>query len=176
MGLGAVDVFQGDVISGVWLVLIGMFLQGTSRAAYRQLVSRQMLAGESVRNLLAADPAKVPGSLSIKELVEDYIYPSHIDLFPVTDGPRLVGCISTQEVKELAADEWGRRTVAELMVPCSAENTVEADTDALKALAVMNRTGHHRLVVRDGDRAVGVLTHKDMLKFLSIKMEIEGVN
>lgn len=176
MGLGAVDVFQGDVIGGVWLVLIGMFLQGTSGAAYRQLVSRQMLAGESVRNMLAADPAKVPGSLSIKELVEDYIYPSHIDLFPVTDGPRLVGCISTREVKELAADEWGRRTVAELMVPCSAENTVEADTDALKALAVMNRTGHHRLVVREGDRAVGVLTHKDMLKFLSIKMEIEGVN
>lgn len=176
MGLGALDVFQGDVIGGVWLVVIGMFLQGTSGAAYRQLVSRQMLAGESVRSLLVTDPVTVPRHLSIKALVEDYIYPKHIDLFPVTDGPRLIGCISTQEVKGLTADEWGRRTVAELMVPCSAENTVAADTDAMKALAVMNRTGHHRLVVRDGDRVVGVLTHRDMLRFLSIKMAVEGVN
>jgi Zn-dependent protease/CBS domain-containing protein len=176
MGLGALDVFQGNVIGGIWLVLIGMFLQGTSGAAYRQLVSRQMLAGESVRSLLVPHPVTVPDSLSIKELVEDYIYPHHIDLFPVTDGPRLIGCISTQEVKGLAADEWGKRTVADLMVPCSAENTVEVDTNAMKALAVMNRTGHHRLVVRDGDRVVGVLTHRDMLKFLTIKMAVEGAN
>ena len=176
MGLGALDVFQGDVIGGVWLVVIGMFLQGTSGAAYRQLVSRQILAGESVRSLLVTDPVTVPRYLSIKVLVEDYMYPNHIDLFPVTDGPRLIGCISTQEVKGLTADQWDRRTVAELMVPCSAENTVEADTDAMKALAVMNRTGHHRLVLGDGDRVVGVLTHRDMLKFLSIKMAVEGAN
>lgn len=176
MGLGALDVFQGNLIGGVWLVLIGMFLQSTSGTAYRQLVSRQMLAGESVRSLSIADPVAVPSNLSIKALIEDYIYLRHIDLFPVTDGQRLVGCISTQEVKGLTADEWDRRTVGELMVPCSDENSIDANGDALKALSVMNRTGHHRLVVKDGDRVVGVLTHKDMLKFLSLKLEVEGAN
>jgi CBS domain-containing protein len=176
MGLGALDVFQGNLIGGVWLVLIGMFLQSTSGAAYRQLLSRQMLAGEPVRNLSIADPVAVPSNLSVKALIEDFIYPKHIDLFPVIDGQRLVGCISTQEVKGLTADEWGRRTVGELMVPCSAENSIDANADALKALSVMNRTGHHRLVVKNGDRVVGVLTHKDMLKFLSLKLEVEGAN
>lgn len=176
MGLGALDVFQGNLIGGVWLVLIGMFLQNTSGAAYRQLVSRQMLAGESVRSLSIADPVTVPTNLSIKNLVENYMYPKHIDLFPVTDGQRLVGCISTREVKGLTADQWAALTVGDLMVPCSSENSIDAGGDALTALSVMNRTGHHRLVVKDGDRVVGVLTHKDMLKFLSIKLEVENLN
>lgn len=176
MGLGALDVFQGNLIGGVWLVLIGMFLQGTSGSAYRQLVSRQMLAGEPVRSLSMADPVTVPRDLSIRGLVENFMYPKHIDLFPVVDGQRLVGCISTAEVKGLTADQWAERTVGELMVPCSSENSIDADGDALKALSVMNRTGHHRLIVKDGDRVVGVLTHRDMLRFLSLRLEVENLS
>jgi Zn-dependent protease/CBS domain-containing protein len=174
IGLGALDVLQGNIIGGVWLALIGMFLQSTSRSTYRQLLSRQMLKGESVRNLSEPDPVAVPGDMSVKTLIEDYIYPSHIDLFPVTDGQRLVGCISTNELKGLSADQWGKRAVAELMVPCSSENSIDAGDDALRALALMNRTGHHRLLVKDGNHVIGVLTHRDMLRFLFLKLKIDS--
>jgi Zn-dependent protease/predicted transcriptional regulator len=176
MGLGALDVLQGNLIGGIWLVLIGMFLRGAAGASYRQVVNRQMLQGETVRDLLATNPVSVPGDLSIRELVEGYVYHYHIDLFPVTDGRRLIGCISTKELKGLGVGEWDNRTVAELMVPCSAANSVEADTGAMKALEVMRRTGHDRLVVRDGDRLLGVLSQKDMLRFLSLKLDLESVN
>jgi CBS domain-containing protein len=54
------------------------------------------------------------------------------------------------------------------------ENTIPPDTDAMKALSIMNRTGNSRLLVVEGDHLVGIITLKDMLKFLNLKMDLEG--
>ncbi len=47
-------------------------------------------------------------------------------------------------------------------------------TDAMEVLGLMNQTGNTRLMVVDGDRLVGVVTLRDLMKFLAIKMELEG--
>ncbi|HBL25079.1 MAG TPA: site-2 protease family protein, partial [Deltaproteobacteria bacterium] len=56
---------------------------------------------------------------------------------------------------------------------CSEENVVAPETDAMKALSLMTRTGSSRLMVATGNRLVGILALKDMLKFLSLKVELE---
>ncbi len=38
----------------------------------------------------------------------------------------------------------------------------------------MHRSGAGRLMVVDGDRLVGIISLKDMLKFLSLKVELEN--
>jgi CBS domain-containing protein len=38
----------------------------------------------------------------------------------------------------------------------------------------MHRNGVSRLMVVEGDRLLGVVTLKDMLNFLSLKMNLEG--
>jgi CBS domain-containing protein len=37
----------------------------------------------------------------------------------------------------------------------------------------MNRTGNSRLMVVDENRLLGIVTLKDMLKFLSLKIDLE---
>jgi len=37
----------------------------------------------------------------------------------------------------------------------------------------MNQTGASRLMVVSGERLIGIITLKDMLQFLSLKMELE---
>ena len=76
-------------------------------------------------------------------------------------------------MRELPREEWDRQTVGSLALRCTAENTVAAGTDALEALSRMNRTGVSRLMVVDGDRLLGILSLKDLLRFLSLKMELE---
>jgi CBS domain-containing protein len=44
----------------------------------------------------------------------------------------------------------------------------------MKALSKMSRNNLSRLLVVEGDRLEGVVTLKDMLKFLSLKMDLEG--
>jgi Zn-dependent protease/predicted transcriptional regulator len=166
--------FTGNFIGGIWLFLIGMFLQNAARMSYQQLVIRKALEGEPVRRFMKTDPVAVSPSISIQQLVEDYVYKYHFQMFPIAEGSeKLLGCITTKELKEIPREEWGQKTVGEVATKCSAENTIEPQADATQALSLMARTGSGRLIVVEGNRLVGVITLKDMLKFLSLKLELE---
>jgi CBS domain-containing protein len=80
--------------------------------------------------------------------------------------------VTTRDVKEVPREEWTQRTVRDIVEPATQENTVDPDADALKALGTMNRTGASRLLVVDDGRLLGVLTLKDMLKFLALRVEL----
>jgi Zn-dependent protease/predicted transcriptional regulator len=171
--LGIFQFIGGNFITGLWWFLIGMFIRNAAQMSYQQVLVRNALKGESVRRFMNPTPITAPSSITLEQLVEDYIYKYHFKMFPVVDDGHLAGCISTRQVKEVPRENWSRETVGRLASQCSLENTISPDTDALKALAMMNKTGGSRLLVVEGDKLLGVLTLKDMMQFLSLKVELE---
>jgi Zn-dependent protease/CBS domain-containing protein len=171
---GVLSFIAGSFIGGVWYFLIGLFIRQASRMSYSQLVMRNALAGEQIQRFMKTDPVTVSSSLPVDQLVSDYFYKFHYKMFPVSDGNGLKGCVTSKQVKELAREEWNRHTVKDVLIPCSEENAVSSQTDALQALSLMNRTGNSRLMVVDNNRLLGVVTLKDMLKFLSLKIDLES--
>ncbi len=170
--LGFLRVINGNFVGGMWFFLIGMFLHGAARASYQQLITRRALQGETVRRFMKTDPVTVPPSITLDRVVEDYIYKYHHKLFPVTDSGRLIGCITTREVKEIPQEQWPHRTAGQVAQDCSETNTISPDADALNALSRMSRNGSSRLMVVEGDQVVGIIALKDMLSFLSLKVEL----
>jgi len=170
--LGIFRVLGGDIY-GVWLFLIGLFLRGAAQMSYQQLVIRKSLEGEHVRRFMNPHPVTVPPTLTVAELVEDYVYKYHYKMFPVLDDGRLVGCVTTRDIKEIPKEKWSTETVAEMATRCAPEATIGPETDAVKALAIMNQTGLSRLLVAENDRLIGILTLKDLLAFFSLKVELE---
>jgi len=175
IGLGALSLFLGNFVNGLWLLVIGTFLQNASRVSYQRLLLREALQGEQVQRFMKPDPVTVSPSISVRELVEGYVYKHHFKMFPVVESTTLVGCVSTRAVKEIPQAEWSRHTVGELVRECSIQNTISPTADAVEALSTMNRTGNSRLMVVEDGRLVGVITLKDMLRFLSLKMDLERV-
>ncbi len=174
IGLGILNVLTGNPIGGIWFVLIGMFLRGAAKQGYQQILVREALAGEQVRRFMSDDPVSVPGDLTLDRLVEDYVYRYHYKMYPVVDEGRLAGCITTREIRDVPRDQWPQRTVRDTATECSLDNTVSANEDAMNALQKMGRTQNSRLLVVDGSNLAGVVSLKDMLKFLSLKLELEG--
>jgi Zn-dependent protease/CBS domain-containing protein len=176
IGLIALGVFQfigGNIIGGLWMFLIGMFLRNAAQMSYQQLLVRKALEGEKVRRFMNTNPVAVQDSITVEQLVEDYIYKHHYKMFPVMSGDKLVGCITTRQVKEIPREAWSRETIREAASQCSPENTISPDTDAIKALAMMTQTGVSRMLVVDNGRLVGIVTLKDLLDFFSLKVELE---
>jgi CBS domain-containing protein len=101
------------------------------------------------------------------------VYRYHFKMFPVEEGSNLLGCITTATIRALPREEWDRTTVRGIMESCSADNTVPSDTDAMQAFSLMGRTGKSRLMVVDKGRLMGVITLKDFLKYLSVRMDLE---
>jgi Zn-dependent protease/CBS domain-containing protein len=174
MALGAVQVVVGNFIGGMWWFLIGLFVRTAASASYQQLLARRLFEGEPVRRFMTADPVAVTPWLSIHAFVEGYIYQYHYDLFPVIEDDRLIGCVGIREVKTVPREQWDLRRVADILLPCTPENTVGAETDAVKAMSIMRQSGNSRLMVVEGERLVGILALKDMLELFALKMDLEG--
>lgn len=168
------NIVSGNIIGGIWMFLIGMFLRGAAEASYQQLLLRRSLEGEPVRRFMNTQPVTVPTALSIQEFVDDYIYRYHFKMYPVMKGERLVGCVRIPEVKNIPREAWGETTVGEIASRVCAENAVAPETDTMKALALMKQSGATRLLVVDGERLVGIVTLKDLLNFFALKIELGG--
>ena len=173
IAMGVIQFFSGNLIGGIWWFMIGLFLQNAARMSYQQLVTRQALEGETVRNLMIKDPITVTPSMTIRELIEDYVYRYHYKMFPVIEGETLIGCITTRHLREIPKDQWTTRTIGEVVSKCSTENTNTPETDVIKVLSSMNRTRNSRLMVVEGDKLVGLIALKDIMNFLSIKLDLD---
>jgi Zn-dependent protease/CBS domain-containing protein len=172
--VGVFDVITGNFVSGMWSFLIGLFLKKAAETSYEQLITRRALEGVSLRRFMTVEPVTVSPSMSIEDLVENYIYKYHFKLFPVIENNQLVGCVTTRQVKEIPKEEWTRKTVGEVAVTCDIDNTIDPDADVSKALSQMLKNNSSRLMVVDQDRLLGIISLKDLMEFLSLKMELEA--
>lgn len=82
--------------------------------------------------------------------------------------------VTIDQLKEVPREEWDAHTVKEIAGTCTAGNTIDPDADATKALEQMNRTGTSRLMVVDHGKLVGILALRDLLRFLSKKLDFEA--
>ncbi|HUA85352.1 MAG TPA: site-2 protease family protein [Bryobacteraceae bacterium] len=175
IALGIVQLFFGNFVSAVWWFILGLFLKNAAQQSYQQLVLRSALAGQPISRFMRTDPVTVPPNISIDDLINDYIYRYHFKMFPVvSEAHQLNGCISTNDVKSVPREEWRQHSVQEMMRPCSIDNTISPDADAVAALTKMSKTGLSRLLVVDHGRLVAILALKDLLDFLSLKLDMEG--
>jgi Zn-dependent protease len=172
--LGVFSIFRGSFIGGIWLFLIGMFLQNASQVSMQRLMVSKALEGETVRRFMKTDLVTISEAVVLKDVVEDYIYRYNYKMFPVVRNSKLVGCLTTRDIKEIPKEEWNTQTAGEVSKSCSIDNTIHPDADATQALSLMNRTGNSRLMVVENDQLIGVITLKDLLQFFSLKMELEG--
>ncbi len=171
--LGIVTFVTGNIVSGIWWFLIGIFLRNASQMSYRQLLVRRALEGEHVNTFMKRDLVMVGPAVTLRQLYDDYVFRYHYKMFPVVSNGALSGVVTVDQLKQVPREEWDRRTVNEIAETCTEGNTIEPKADATKALEKMSRTGLSRLMVVDRGKLVGILALRDLLKFLSLKMDLE---
>lgn len=175
IALGILTLFTGNLISAMWWVLIGLFIRGAASASYQQVLTREALAGESIERFMTKEIIAVPPHISLQDFIEHYVYPHHHRLYPVMKNDELVGCINTQNLKKISRSEWATTSIQAIMEPCSETNTISPEIDAMNAMAKMQQTQNSRLLVTDSNHVVGIITLKDILHFLSVKLDLEGI-
>lgn len=168
------SVLTGNLFGAVWLFLIGIFIRQASAQSYQQMLLRDALAGNRVRKFMTSSPVVVPPDITVRALVDDFVYRYGFDLFPVIQGSRLLGCVGTAQIRAIPREQWEQAKVREIMLPCSEDNVIDVDEEATRTLALMTRTGNSRLMVTERGRLVGIISLKDMLKPFALKSELES--
>jgi Zn-dependent protease/CBS domain-containing protein len=175
MLLGGFSFFQGNFIGGMWWFLIGLFLRGAATASYQQLLLKEVLREKPVKDFMRRNPVTVAPSVTVQDWIDDYVYQHHFKMFPVVDDSGLLGCVSTNRIKQIPRAEWRDKTVGEVMDRVSDANSVPASTETTKLLSTMIRpdTASRFMVVEDG-QLVGMISLKDLQELIALKLEIES--
>lgn len=164
---------RGSFIGGLWLFLIGFFILQISKMSYQQLLVKEAFRGESIRKYVKTDPITVQPNLTLQELIDNYFYKYHHKLYPVTENARLVGYITLNEIKQHPREKWPYFQIRDIMVKCTPENTIDVTTEVTQVLQKMSDQKKSRLIVTDHNQLYGVITLKDLIEIVSIKMSLE---
>lgn len=174
MALGALQLFAGAGLGGLWLIFIGWFLRGAAEMSLRQHVVRSVLEGVAARELMTPDPDVVSPDLTVEELVESHFLRKEHHAFPVVDAGRPVGLVTLQHVKGVPRSEWSSRRTRDVMRDLS-DLRVGPRDQVTRVLELMEEGEERRILVVDGERLVGIISASDVAAWLQRREEFESL-
>jgi Zn-dependent protease/CBS domain-containing protein len=175
IALGVLVALTGGLISGLWEVMIGLYLRMAAGAELMHTAMSVELAQYTAREVMAHDPATAPAEMTVAEFVHQRLYARRRDLFPVVAGDRLIGVIGMREIAGLTQTQWALVPVSQVCTPVSADDLIHAEDSARSAFRRL--TGDRRgLVVVDDGRLVGLITLQDLIQRVRLQLELKGMH
>ncbi len=169
---GIFFIFRGLWFNGLWLALIGWFLENAAVGSYRQVALQEVLQGHIAREIMTPDCPVVPPELTIQQLVNQHILVSGIRCFPVVAGDRVVGLVTLNNVKAVPPERWASQTVREVMTPLDSLKSVTVDEDLSTILQIMTEEDVNQVPVVEGGNIVGMIARDSLISFISVRGEL----
>ncbi len=166
MGLGVLQALGGAFVQGVWLLLIGWFLNNAARNSYVQLLVQQAFDELIVGNLMRTHFEVIDPDLTLEAFVNEFLLRSAQSAWPVVEDGKTVGLITFDDVQACSENDRVTQTVRDLMSPIDARLSPDVGgRDALRALAESERDP---LPVMKGEHIVGLLHRGDITRWLAL--------
>jgi Zn-dependent protease/CBS domain-containing protein len=172
MGIGVISVLIGNVVGGVWFIVIGWFLRNAAEQSYQQLLLRRTLEGIKVRDILSRAFAPAPPDISLEELVRDYMVARGQRAVPVVVAADLLGLVTLTDLRQVPPVEWATTSVFRAMTPVEKLQSVGPDDDLAKAVEIMAAHDWNQLPVLQGREFLGLVTRADVLRLIQIRTEL----
>jgi Zn-dependent protease len=171
MGLGALALFSGDLVGGLWAMLIGLFLFGARSATTRQLELRAALGGRTVATIMTPDPVVAGPEVTIAQLVDQIMLDRGVSFVPIVESGRLLGYVDAAMVRGIERGNWGGVRAGDILEPVDgAEIAPEMQTQAL--LERVTGTGRHKYVVTRDGALLGVVTLSDLMAQMRVASQV----
>ena len=166
MGFGVLQALGGAFVQGVWLLLIGWFLNNAARNSYVQLLVQQAFDELIVGNLMRTHFEVIDPDLTLEAFVNEFLLRSAQSAWPVVEDGKTVGLITFDDVQACSENDRVTQTVRDLMNPIEARLSPDlGGRDALRALAESERDP---LPVMKGEHVVGLLHRGDITRWLAL--------
>lgn len=171
VGIGVLTAFFG-YLGGVWLIVLGLFLNRVAQSSYQQLILQKYLSGIKISEIMTRDILTVSPNITLETLVNDYFLKHKFGRFPVIDEGKVVGVVTLHHVKEIPRESWQELTAADAMDKVIKDCFVSPDEDAGQALIRMAKCNIGHLLVVSDSKLVGLVTRSDIIRLIKVKTEL----
>jgi Zn-dependent protease len=163
-----VPLLGGGLLSGMWLALIGWFLNNAALMSYRQLLVSEVLQDVPVSRLMRRDVVTVRPDMPVDVLVDECLMQGDQRGFPVLDGGDLIGLVCLHDIRATPRPDWHSTSVRDIMTPAERLSTVAPNAHVAQALQTLSLEGVNQLPVIEHGKLEGLIRREDILKWLSL--------
>jgi Zn-dependent protease len=161
IGVGIFLAARGNLLNGIWLVVLGWFIAQSARAAVASTAFTERLDGITVADIMDAQPVSMPAGTPLTQAQEEYFLRYRWDWFPVVDERgRFLGVVREPRVEQEITAGRPALAVGELVEVGEAEGwRVQSDSPLESLLGDEQLRSHGALMAVDADGVLrGVVT------------------
>lgn len=166
---GALMVFGGNLLGGVWFFFLGNFLQNAAQSsmAYAQL--QQLLHGVRIAEMMRRQPITIAANLTLREVADQYFLRFPYKAYPVVEDGKFLGILTLRAMQELPQDQWPHLDAGEVVLRGDPVPIVHPEEPVLQALQKLAESGQSRLGVVENGVLVGLLCGRDVMDLMEIR-------
>lgn len=163
--------FMGSFMNGIWLILIGWFLNSAAEAARREVELRSLWLNVRVASVMDDRPETIEPAAPVDKLVNEIYLKKGVRFAPVVDNGKLVGVVTLSDLKKVPQGEWKITPISRIMTTAPLY-TVGQEDSMSAAVNLMAEHGVNQLPVVAEGRLVGMLCRADVLRYVQVHHEL----
>ena len=176
MGMGFLIMFTGSFVGGIWLLLIGWFLNSGAQSYLSEHELMGILSTIPLRTIMNTRVIAVDEYLTIDSLLKDYFNLYSKDSFPVvTSEPNsnnLSGMVAFRDASNVPYSERTRIRTNEVMIPKADLIIMSENRNAKEALIQISKKRMGKVFVCNNEgKLIGVVSKTDIMNAASEKSE-----
>ncbi len=172
MGIGVFIALGGNVLGGVWLLLIGWFLENAAAATEAEAGLRALLRDVTVAQAMTRECSRIARERTLGQLVREEVLGAGRRCFLVTDDGRLEGLVTLHQIKQVPPERRDAVRVEEVMTPEAQLAVVRPQDSMLAALQRMDDDDVAQLPVIANGNLLGMIGREEILHYVRTRAEL----
>jgi len=172
--VGIWQALTGDIGGGIWIAVIGWFLESAAASQMQQETIKTMLGGHTVASAMQRNFPHITMDISVQELVERYMMQGNAQAAVVEAPGTEPGVVTLAAIREIPHEMWPLTMASQAMTPLRNTETTRPDAILWSALEKMGHGGVNLLPVVQEGRVVGILSREDILHYLGMLQQFRG--
>ena len=165
-GLGILIILSGSFVSGIWIILIGWFLQNGAQSYLSQYDIMKILSKIRLGELMKTNIISVPENITVNTIIKNYFNIYMKSSFPVTKlNYEIVGIVTLKSCLNVPEPQRDTTIVKDIMSPKNKIKLLNVNDTAEKALFIMIKENQDKIFVcNDNDIIEGVVSKTDIIE------------
>ncbi len=161
---GALRGYVGE-LSGIWFIILGMYLENSARQSWFQAKAINILSGHFAEDVMNKDLETAGKDDRLHYLADRG--GQHFAFFVTDENEHVVGVLTEQAVKAVPEAQRGFTTAGEVMQPTARFPVAMLREDAASMLQRMEQEQIWHMPVVSDERVVGLVSKEDILRLLA---------
>ena len=167
---GFFQIFISGFLSGIWLILIGSFLNSSAKQSYLQTKNDVILSNIGVKDILSVPLIGIPIEKDLNLAIRDYFVPYKKSYFPVIQNDEIVGIIHFNDISKIPLWERAKYNVGYFMRKLTEFQFIDDNLSGKEVLKKLNKLTQGPLLLiveeKDSKEIIGFVGKSDLISSL----------